>query len=322
MFKSPSQVKTSLLSSGFLAVVMILGAGAVQAEKGSGYYGYGQVATAEQIAGWDIDVRPDGMGLPEGRGTAEEGEWIYEEKCASCHGSFGEGVDGYPSLAGGEGTLSGDGRPHKTIGSYWNYTSTVFDYINRAMPYTAPRSLEPDEVYSLTAYLLFMNYIIDDETFELNQDTLATVRLPNEPNFIPDERPDTANTRCMSDCRDPAAIEIKSQASPSLAEELAAAQGDSSEAVTESQPAVATVGKSVYDQSCMLCHGSGLAGAPKVGDVEGWRARIAAGSATLYKHAIEGYQGEAGVMPAKGGFMNLSDDDVKAAVDYMVQESL
>lgn len=321
MFKSPNQTKTMSRPSTLLVLAMVLGSGIAQAEKGSGYYGYGQVATPEQIAGWDIDVRPDGLGLPEGSGTAEEGEWIYEEKCAACHGSFGEGVDGYPSLAGGEGTLSGDGRPHKTIGSYWNYTSTVFDYINRAMPYTAPRSLEPDEVYSLTAYLLFMNYIIDDETFELNQDTLATVRLPNEPNFIPDERPDTANTRCMSDCRDPAAIEIKSQASPSLAEELAAAQGEASQSVAESQPAVATVGKSVYDQSCMLCHGSGLAGAPKVGDVGQWQTRIAAGSAILYKHAIEGYQGEVGVMPAKGGFMNLSDDDVKAAVDYMVQES-
>lgn len=322
MFKSPNSKKSMSLKAGLMAAAILMGAGVVQAEKGSGYYGYGQVATPEQIAGWDIDVRPDGLGLPAGSGTAEEGEWIYEEKCASCHGSFGEGVDGYPSLAGGEGTLSGDGRPHKTIGSYWNYTSTVFDYINRAMPYTAPRSLEPDEVYSLTAYLLFMNYIIDDETFELNQDNLATVRLPNEPNFIPDERPDTSNTRCMSDCRDPATIEIKSQASPSLAEELAAAQAEDSEPAVEALPAVAAVGKGVYDQSCMLCHGSGLAGAPKVGDAGEWQARVAAGTDTLYKHAIEGYQGEAGVMPAKGGFMNLSDDEVKAAVDYMVQESL
>lgn len=320
MFKSPNQVQTMLVPAGLLMAALVLGAGYVQAEQGTGYYGYGQTATPEQIAGWDIDVRPDGLGLPQGSGTAEDGEWVYEEKCASCHGSFGEGVDGYPSLVGGEGTLSGDGRPHKTIGSYWNYTSTVFDYINRAMPYTAPRSLEPDEVYSLTAYLLFMNYIIDDETFELNQDTLATVRLPNEPNFIPDERPDTANKRCMTDCRDPAAIEIKSQATPSLADELAAEAAETAETV-EPPAQLAVVGKSVYDQSCMLCHGSGLAGAPKVGDVAQWQGRVAVGSATLYRHAIEGYQGEAGVMPAKGGFMNLSDDEVKAAVDYMVQES-
>mgnify|MGYP001548213570 CR=1 FL=1 len=120
----------------------------------------GSVPTAAQIAAWDIDVRPDGLGLPVGSGTAEIGEEVFGEKCAMCHGDFGEGVDRWPVLTGGQGTLSDD-RPEKTIGSYWPYTSTLFDYIYRAMPYGEAQSLTPDEGYAISAYLLAENKIVE-----------------------------------------------------------------------------------------------------------------------------------------------------------------
>jgi len=311
MFRSPKvQGMRRFALVGLVGCLAAAGGAFAEGMKTTGYYGYGQPASAEQIAGWDIDVRPDGLGLPEGSGTVEDGEWLYEEKCASCHGTFGEGMNGYPSLAGGEGTLTG-GRPHKTVGSFWNYTSTLWDYVHRAMPYTAPRSLSADETYALSAYVLFLNDLVEYE-FELNQDNLADVRLPNEPNFIPDQRPDVANERCMSDCRDPAAIEIVSEAPPLEAEEAA---GDTVEVAT------GPAGKEIYTKYCQLCHADGLAGAPKVGDVPEWAARSEAGIATLYKHAIEGYQGEVGMMPPKGGFSQLSDEEVRASVDYMLEAS-
>ena len=125
-------------------------------------YSIGTAATAEQISGWDIDVRPDGTGLPEGAGSAADGELIYEEKCASCHGSFGEGMDRWPILAGGEDTLTDD-RPEKTVGSYWPFVSTLWDYIHRAMPFLQPQSLEDNEVYALTAYILYLNDLVESD---------------------------------------------------------------------------------------------------------------------------------------------------------------
>jgi hypothetical protein len=158
----------------------------------------GQPASLVQIEGWDIDVRPDGLGLPVGSGKALSGEDLYEEKCASCHGSFGEGEGRWPKLAGGFGTLS-DVRPEKTVGSYWPYVSTLWDYIHRAMPFLQPQSLTDDEVYSLTAYILFLNDLIDED-FVLTHENLPTIVLPNQPYFVSDPRPDVHNTRCMVDC--------------------------------------------------------------------------------------------------------------------------
>ena len=167
----------------------------------AGHYGYGQDATAEQIAGWDIDIRPDGMGLPPGGATPEDGEMLYEDKCASCHGSFGEGVGRYPVLAGGEGTLT-EARPEKTIGSFWPYASTLWDYIHRAMPFTAPESLTDEEVYAITAYVLYLNDLIEYD-FELTQENLADVEMPNKDGFFFDDRPDVKAKRCMKNCKKP-----------------------------------------------------------------------------------------------------------------------
>lgn len=167
--------------------------------------GLGREATPEEVAAWDIDVRPDGLGLPPGRGTVAEGTAIYDEQCAACHGDFGEAIDRWPVLAGGQGTLTDD-RPVKTIGSYWPFLSTVYDYVHRAMPFGNARSLSDDDVYALTAYLLYLNDIVDDEEFELSSANFGDVEMPNAGNFIPDDRaqePFYANKAepCMSDCK-------------------------------------------------------------------------------------------------------------------------
>lgn len=126
------------------------------AQRAEGGFGLGREALPEEIAAWDIDVRPDGAGLPEDSGDVWTGEQIFLEQCAVCHGDFAEGVGRWPVLAGGEGTLT-NARPVKTIGSYWPYLSTVFDYFHRAMPFGYAQSLEPDEVYAIIAYLLYSN---------------------------------------------------------------------------------------------------------------------------------------------------------------------
>lgn len=173
--------------------------------KGGLKLGLGRAATEEEIAAWDIDVRPDGLGLPEGSGTASQGMAIYDENCASCHGDFGEAIGRWPVLAGGQGTLRND-RPEKTIGSYWPYLSTVYDYVRRAMPFGNARSLSDDDVYALTAYLLYLNDIVDDEQFELSKENFSSIRLPNEQNFIDDDRARephyaTRAEPCMTDCK-------------------------------------------------------------------------------------------------------------------------
>ena len=129
-----------------LLVAALIAASAPAAAQGK-YPGVGRVATPAEIAAWDIDVRPDGRGLPPGSGSVAQGQRIYDEKCASCHGTFGESND-YMAIAGGVGTLSSD-QPIRTTGSKLNYATTLWDYINRAMPFAAPKSLTADEVYAL-----------------------------------------------------------------------------------------------------------------------------------------------------------------------------
>ncbi len=141
----------------------------------------GRPATPAQIAGWDISIAPDGAGLPPGRGTAASGAAVYERKCQACHGAKGAGQPN-DRLVGGQGTLASK-TPVRTIGSYWPYATTVFDYTRRAMPYLQPQSLTNDEVYAVTAYLLHLNGIIG-ESDEMNAQTLPKVPMPNRDNFI------------------------------------------------------------------------------------------------------------------------------------------
>ncbi len=186
------------------SAIIVLGlAGLVSAPAVAGKLGIGREATPAEIKGWDIDVRPDGQGLPEGKGTVTQGEELFQEKCAACHGEFAEGVDRWPVLAGGADTLDSD-RPVKTVGSYWPYLSTAYDYIFRTMPFGDAQSLSSDEVYALLAYILNMNDLVDDD-FELSKSNFLSVRLPNEKNFIDDPRPDTPTLGqkkpCMENCK-------------------------------------------------------------------------------------------------------------------------
>ena len=184
----------------------------VSAPAVAGKLGIGREATPAEIKGWDIDVRPDGQGLPEGKGTVAQGEELFQGKCAVCHGEFAEGVDRWPVIAGGLDTLASD-RPVKTIGSYWPYLSTAYDYIFRAMPFGNAQSLSPDEVYALLAYILNMNDLVDED-FELSKSNFLSVRLPNENNFIDDPRPDTPTLSqkkpCMENCK--ATVKITNRA--------------------------------------------------------------------------------------------------------------
>ena len=171
-------------------------------------YGIGTLATEQDIAHWDIDVRPDGQGVVFGRGDVFTGEEVYIEKCAVCHGDFGEAVGRWPVLAGGLDSLATD-EPLKTLGSYWPYLTTGYDYIYRAMPFGNAQSLEADEVYGILAYLLYMNDLVEDD-FELSHENIADFELPNEGGFIPDGRPTVFFDRCMSDCV--AEVEVGSRA--------------------------------------------------------------------------------------------------------------
>ena len=192
---------TSCVVAGF---AMALSGTATAAERP---FNLGTLATAEQIAGWDIDVRPDGKGAPIGSGTAADGEEIYAERCAACHGDFGEGVDRWPILAGGLGSLATD-DPVKTVGSYWPYASTVYDYVYRAMPFGEAQSLTHDETYQVVAYILNMSDVIDDE-FVLSNETIGSVKMPNQNGFmLPDPRPDgqLASAPCMQNCDVPTKI--------------------------------------------------------------------------------------------------------------------
>lgn len=166
--------------------------------------GIGREATAAEIAGWDIDIRPDGQGLPAGKGTVKQGEPLYVERCAACHGEFGESAGRWPILMGGAGTLASS-DPVKSVGSYWPFASTVMDYIRRSMPFGNAQSLTNDELYAITAYVLYLNDIIKDENFELNQQSFTSIKLPNQPNFIADDREVAEKefwrkTPCMANC--------------------------------------------------------------------------------------------------------------------------
>ena len=143
--------------------------------------GLGRVATPDEIASWDVSIGPDGAGLPPGRGTPKQGEAVYAEKCAACHGEKGAGKPN-DQLVGGRGSLS-DRAPVKTVGSFWPYATTLFDYVRRAMPLNAPKSLSDDEVYAVSAYILQLNGIIG-EADVMDAQTLPQVQMPNREGFI------------------------------------------------------------------------------------------------------------------------------------------
>jgi mono/diheme cytochrome c family protein len=191
-----------------LALLLALIATPAFAQGKPRHYGIGQPATPEQIAGWDIDVRPDGQGAPPGQGSVKSGEKIYLEKCAACHGEFGESAGRWPQLAQGKGTLATN-DPVKTVGSYYPYVSSVFDYIRRAMPFGDAQSLSNDELYAVTAFVLNLNDIVDDN-FVLSKQTWQKVKMPNQGGFFDDDRRKAEKSfwakPCMKDCGPPVKI--------------------------------------------------------------------------------------------------------------------
>lgn len=178
--------RTLVLAAGG-ALALLLAAMPAQAQS---RIGLGRAATADEIKGWDIDIGRDGEGLPPGGGAVAQGHALYDAQCSACHGARGEGGLG-DRLAGGEGTLA-SAKPVKTVGSYWPYAPTLFDYIRRAMPLTAPQSLSNDEVYAVAAYVLHLNGLVPDDA-RLDAKSLSAIRMPNRDRFVSDPRPDVGS---------------------------------------------------------------------------------------------------------------------------------
>jgi len=243
---------------------------------GEGKFGLGRPALAEEIAAWDLDVSPDGTGLPVGSGSVEDGEMIFSENCAVCHGEFAEGVDNWPELAGGEGTLA-DADPVKTVGSYWPYLSTAWDYVHRSMPYGNAQTLTNDEVYAIVAYILYSNFIVDDD-FVLSNENFLEVEMPNANGFIIDDRAETEYTiwrtePCMENCKETVEITMRATVldvtpeeegaeaateAPAVVETAAVAEpvGEAAEAVTAAagpDPELVAAGEKVFGK-CKACH--------------------------------------------------------------------
>jgi cytochrome c2 len=166
--------------------------------------GLGRPALPEEIDAWDVAVLPDGTGLPVGSGDVETGDQVFADNCASCHGDFAEGLDSWPVLAGGTGTLI-DARPVKTVGSYWPYLSTVFDYVHRSMPFGSAQTLSADDTYAITAFLLYSNGMVEDDLV-LSNENFTEIVMPNVDGFYPDDRAETeyplfSAEPCMENCR-------------------------------------------------------------------------------------------------------------------------
>ena len=309
---------------------------------------FGRAATKNEIKAWDIDVMYDGTGLPEGQGSVEDGDELYEAKCSACHFDFGAGGAGYPALQQGNAyevqkTLKlqrlhpDDDGPHRNFGSYWPYASTLFWYIKTGMPHPAPMSLSVNQTYALVAYILSINEIkIDgvelDDDYVLNREKFLKIVMPNVDGFIPKingknglenarkfyDNPKNFGgnkTRCMKNCFDGA---------PKVARIVGVGISDFNPPISEKKEKPAkkesagagNAAKSTYEASCAVCHATDAMGAPAVGDKKAWAAVLKEGLDKVYANGIKGING----MPPKGG-TTLDDATFKAVVDYMVSQS-
>jgi S-disulfanyl-L-cysteine oxidoreductase SoxD len=187
-------MRTRDMQIALLAAVTVASASGAQAQSP---YGIGRPATAAEIAGWNIDVDRDGHNLPPGSGSVSHGQEVFDAQCASCHGAKGAGGVG-DRLVGGQGTLASP-KPVKTVGSYWPYAPTLFDYIRRAMPQNAPESLSNEDVYAVSAYILNLNGLLPADA-TLDAKALSAIKMPNRGMFVGDPRPDVKNPECMAGC--------------------------------------------------------------------------------------------------------------------------
>jgi cytochrome c len=311
----------------------------------------GRVPTAKEYEEWNSDVMPDGTGLPEGHGSVEEGEEVYESKCVMCHGDFGSGGGGYPSLSKGNAyelhdTLTNqrikpdmDG-PVRVFGTYWPQASTLWWYIKDAMPHPSTDSLTDHQVYALVAYILNINEMeidgeeVDDE-YVLNREKFLKIKMPNKDGFEPKidgphgrdnvrkyfSNPDNfgaqkvkPSERCMHDCQEKTAkvVYIKGAGISDFHPPLSEVRDLPVEKSTGAFDA-----KKAYTESCAMCHGAEGMGAPVMGDKAAWAAYTSKGMDKVYHNGIKGT--DAG-MPPKGG-ADLSDANFKSVVDYMINNS-
>ncbi|MDA3946565.1 MAG: c-type cytochrome [Helicobacteraceae bacterium] len=311
-------------------------------------FDYGRTPTANELAAWNTDVTPH-KAPPAGSGSVEDGEMLYEDQCVMCHGDFGSGGGGYPSLAKGKGsnlkkTLTNqrfdpnaDG-PTRVFGSYWPHASTMWWYIHDGMPHPKSKSLSIDETYALTAYMLNINEIevdgqVADQDFVLDQDNFSKIVMPNVDGFEPKiDGPEgvenvrkyyadntnfggqkvNPSERCMKDCLEPTAKEVKI----------------SGTGISDFLPPISTVrdlpveegavvpGAADYEVSCAVCHGAAGMGAPVVGDKAAWAAVAEKGPEAILANSINGLN----AMPPRGG-TDLSDAKLKDIVNYMINAS-
>lgn len=285
-----------------VAVALALTASPAMAEK----LGLGRAALPEEIAAWDVDVSPDGTGLPEGSGDVFTGEEVFAEKCAICHGDFAEGVDNWPKLAGGAGTLA-DEDPLKTVGSYWPHLSTTWDYVNRSMPFGQAQTLTADETYAIVAYILYSNDLVDDE-FVLSHENLASFELPNAGGFIIDDRAQTeyplwTGEPCMTDCKDEVKVTMRAavldvtpeeegaeealEAAKEAMEETEAAaepEAEAEEQIAALDPALVEAGEKVF-KKCKACHQVGDGAKHRTGPILNGIVGKPAGSFEDFKYS-------------------------------------
>lgn len=249
-------------------------------------YGLGRAALPEEIAAWNKDVRPDGTGLPAGAGDVLTGEEVFADQCAVCHGDFAEGVGNWPKLAGGAGTLADD-DPLKTVGSYWPYLSTTWDYVNRSMPFGNAQTLEADEVYAIVAYILYSNDLVDED-FVLSDETFADIELPNHDGFIVDDRMETEFSKwvgepCMENCKEDVKVTMRAtvldvtpeedtaEALPDAVDEEAVVEDAKveeapAEEVVALDPELVADGEKVF-KKCKACHQVGADAKNKTGPI-------------------------------------------------------
>jgi cytochrome c len=329
-------------------------------------FNHGRAATPREIAAWNIDTMPNGTGMPEfdtkngevvlgedgkpkkAEGTVEQGGELYDAQCVMCHGDFGSGGKGYPRLAGGSiNSLKNQlmnpadenpnpDAPIRTIGSYWPYASTLFWYIQDAMPFPHPKSLSNSETYAITAYLLSINGIkIDGEElgddYVLNREKFSKIKMPNAEGFYPDvdtkdpkQGPknvqafmsDPKNygtgTRCMKNCVKGPVPVLKIKNELKDFNPTPSTKRDWFVPVVEG----ANPMKAAYEEKCSACHGNEAIGAPVVGNKDAWAKVTAKGLDAVYHNGINGIN----AMPPKGG-LEMSDDDFKKIVDYMIEAS-
>ncbi|MGZ8547470.1 MAG: c-type cytochrome [Sulfuricurvum sp.] len=309
----------------------------------------GRIPTQNELKAWDTDVMADGTGLPEGHGTASEGSDVYDSKCVSCHGDFGAGGAGYPSLAKGNAytlrsslmsqrTTEGAEGPVRVFGTYWPKASILWWYIKDGMPHQATGTLTDDEVYALTAYILKLNEIkIDgvlvDDDYDLNRAKFLKIVMPNndgfEPNIagansLPGVRAYYANAanygaikvkpseRCMKDCQKPTVknVYVTNGGIKDFVPPMATAKDLPKVESKEFNAAKA------YEENCAACHANKSMGAPAIGDAKAWAVVTKKGMPAVYKNGMDGING----MPAKGG-SSLPEADFKLVVDYIINLS-